>query len=164
MSEDEISELHQRLAKQMVDVVLRNGGLYIKLGQILSTLNHIVPLEWTEAFEVCQDKAPLLPLEDVRKLFLKEFGESMDDIFLEFDEVPFASASLSQVHLATLLNGDQVAVKVQYPNIRSQIREDLWAIGSITFLLRKTFKHFQLDWLLHEFKKNLQVEIGILKI
>src|SRR3989338_2060132 len=93
----------------------RLGPTFIKLGQVLSVRPDLVPKEYCKELEKLQDKVPPIPFSDVKSTIEKEFGRSIENIFSHFDKEPVASASISQVHKATLKTGQKVAVKVQRP-------------------------------------------------
>ncbi|ESL12016.1 ABC transporter [Trypanosoma rangeli SC58] len=139
---EEFSNLHRTAAELILNICLKNEGLYIKLGQGLNALNHIFPREYMDVLKVLLDKAPSVPLNDINRIIQEETGKTVDEIFSYFDPVPVASASIAQVHRATLGPATpqdepkEVAVKVQKPYIRYQVFWDLqtyrfltWAIG-----------------------------------
>jgi ubiquinone biosynthesis protein len=100
------------------------GGTFIKMGQILSTRGDLLPRELMEELEKLQDAAPHFPFEEVKKTVEKDLNASMDDLFQSFEQIPFASASLGQVHRATLKAGEHVVLKVLRPEIRTSIQVD----------------------------------------
>jgi ubiquinone biosynthesis protein len=101
------------------------GPTYIKFGQILSTRYDILPKEYIKELEKLQDTVPPFSHDEACRIITEEFGMPIDEIFEAFSCEPFASASLGQVHLATLPGGDPVIVKVQRPGIREVIDSDL---------------------------------------
>lgn len=76
-----------------------------------------------------QDKAPQVPFEEIKVVFEHDFGETIEETFAEFDEEAIAAASLAQVHKAKLKTGEIVAVKLQFPNLRTQFIADLRFLG-----------------------------------
>ena len=104
------------------------GPTFVKLGQLLSTRADLLPPAYLTALTRLQDKVEPIPFDEVRRVIEDELGFRLSKGFAEFDEKPLAAASLGQVHRATLRNGRQVAVKVQRPNIRGQIVDDLAAL------------------------------------
>ena len=101
------------------------GPPFIKLGQILSTRADLLPPIYQVELAKLQDAAPPLKIDLVRSIIESEFGRPIDTVFSDFDEVPLASASIGQVHAATLLDGTAVVVKVQRPGVATQIEQDL---------------------------------------
>lgn len=107
------------------------GPTYIKLGQILSMRQDLIPMEYTEEFSRLQDEVQAFGFGDVGKVIREELGSEIKDLFEHFEETPIAAASLGQVHYARLKNGEEVAVKVQRPGIRKIIDADLDIMHSL---------------------------------
>ena len=101
------------------------GPAYIKLGQLLSTRPDLVPPSYIEELEKLQDSVDALPYSDVQAVVEKELGARISKLFASFDEAPLGSASLGQVHAAELRDGRPVVVKVQRPNIREILADDV---------------------------------------
>lgn len=101
------------------------GTTYIKLAQILSNRPDVIPLELVAEFEKLQTHVPAFPGEDARKIIEQELGKNIEDVFLKFEDVPFASASIAQVHKAKLKDGTQVVLKVRRPGITEKIELDI---------------------------------------
>jgi len=118
-------DVHRRAAKLILDCCQKNGGLYVKFGQGIASMNHILPKPYREEFQVLHDKAAYVPYSDVRKIIIEDLCVDPNVIFSEFDETPVASASIAQVHRARLHSGEIVAVKVQKPYIADQVPWDL---------------------------------------
>ncbi len=111
----------------------------MKMGQGISSLNHVLPPEY-HVLQQLQDEAPYNPYEDVEKIFIQDFGMKPDEIFEEFEKIPIASASIAQVHRAKLKGGGPwVAVKVQKPHIKPQMPFDLGCYRIIVYLFEKIF-------------------------
>lgn len=101
------------------------GPAYIKLGQVLSTRPDLIPESYVVELEQLQDAVPPISIADVEEVLEEELGGRISKLFETFDEEPLGSASLGQVHAATLRGGRSVVVKVQRPNIRKQLADDL---------------------------------------
>lgn len=101
------------------------GPTFIKLGQILSTRNDIIPAEYTKELEKLQDTVPPTDFDLIQAQVEKELGQPLDEVFPTCSPVPVASASLGQVHFATLVDGEEVAVKVLRPGVDKLIETDL---------------------------------------
>ena len=122
----------RRLRMVLVDL----GPTFVKLGQVLSVRPDIVPTDVLKELELLQDSVPPSSFDQVRKLVEDELGP-IDEVFRLFEEEPVASASIAQVHMAVLADGTEVAVKVQRPNIASEIRSDLHILYSLAHLVGK---------------------------
>ena len=112
-------------AKGFKDRLVELGPAYIKLGQILSTRPDLLPRPYIEELTHLQDDVPAMPYEDVEKTIEQELQARISKLFSSFDEEPLGSASLGQVHAAELRDGRSVVIKVQRPNLREQLSEDI---------------------------------------
>jgi predicted unusual protein kinase regulating ubiquinone biosynthesis (AarF/ABC1/UbiB family) len=112
----------------------RLGPTYVKLGQLLSTRADLLPPPYVQALARLQDDVAPFDSDEVERIVGSELGVRLSRVFPEFDPKPIASASLGQVHRATLRDGRQVAVKVQRPGIRTQVLDDLDALRELAEL------------------------------
>ncbi len=103
----------------------RLGPIFVKFGQMLSTRRDLLPVDVANELAKLQDRVPPFPGEEAIRLVEKAFGKRLGEIFSQFDPVPVASASIAQVHFATLGNGREVAVKVLRPGMLHIIDHDL---------------------------------------
>ena len=162
--ENEFSSLlkacHKRCAERTLRVLEQNGSIFIKLGQHLSSMNYLLPLEWTTTFIPLQDKCPVSSYESIEQMFLQDTGSPISSHFDDFEITPIGAASLAQVHLATLKgNGQKVAVKVQHPTLEEWVPLDL-ALTRLTFsALKKFFPEYDLEWLSNEMELSLPQEL-----
>lgn len=101
------------------------GPTFVKMGQLLSTRPDLVPEAYISELEKLQDTAPTVPINEIFAVIESEFEAPITDLYMEFEEVPLAAASLAQVHRAKLLDGTPVIVKVQRPGIRDQMDTDI---------------------------------------
>ena len=101
------------------------GPTFIKLGQLAATRPDVFPAEYIFEFEKLLDAAPPVPIDQIRAVVQAELGATVESLFAEFDPTPLASASIGQVHRATLRSGECVVVKVQRPGIERVINADL---------------------------------------
>lgn len=107
------------------ETIEKLGPTFIKFGQFLSLRPDLVPPEFCDEFRKLQDKVPPFPFEFAKVEIERELGRSFEKLFTEFDEAPVAAASVSQVHRARLVTGEEVAVKVQRPGIREEMETDI---------------------------------------
>ena len=114
------------------------GVVFCKLGQVLSTRRDLLPERYTDELERLQDKIPPEPSETVREIVRDELGQPVEKSFADFDDIPFASATIAQVHGAHLLDGQSVVVKVQRPNLAQRISEDL---AILAYLASRSEEH-----------------------
>lgn len=103
----------------------RLGPIFVKFGQVLSTRRDLMPLDIADELARLQDRVPPFPAAQSRALVEKAFGRPIDQIFATFEAEPVASASIAQVHFATLKDGREVAVKVLRPGMLDVIDKDL---------------------------------------
>lgn len=129
-------ERHRRSSRRLTAAILQLGGLFIKVGQLISILTNFLPPEFRAELEQLQDSVPPRPLNEVTARIRKELGKSPDDLFAEFEPVPIASASLAQVHVARLRDGRKVAVKVQHADIEEVAKLDLAILTRIFALVQ----------------------------
>jgi ubiquinone biosynthesis protein len=120
-----MSARHERTAERVLRLALSMRGVMIKMCQAIATRADVFPREFIERLKQCHDAVPAKSFERVRAVVEADLGKPLDAIFLEFEPTPVAAASLAQVHLARLLDGREVAVKVQYPDIEDIIQTDL---------------------------------------
>jgi len=101
------------------------GPVFIKFGQILSTRRDLLPEDFAHELAKLQDKVPSFPSDQAMQLIEESLGQKLEEVFARFDEAPLASASVAQVHSASLLDGTEVVVKIIRPQIEKVIQQDL---------------------------------------
>src|ERR1700760_438271 len=118
------------LVNELVEQLGRMRGAAMKVGQVLSMVElDGLPEDQRDALQAklaeLRDDVPPVPFSKLERLMRDEFGGPLSRVFSEFDERAFAAASIGQVHRATTLDGDDVAVKVQYPGVAEAVETDL---------------------------------------
>jgi predicted unusual protein kinase regulating ubiquinone biosynthesis (AarF/ABC1/UbiB family) len=149
-------------AEDLAKDLERLGPTFIKLGQLLSTRADLLPGPHLEALSRLQDQIEPFPYEDVERIVSGELGVRISKAFADFDPVPLAAASLSQVHRASMRDGREVVVKVQRPDIRDLIVGDLEALGEMAHFLdqhTELGKRYEFDNMLVNLRKSLLREL-----
>jgi len=112
-------------AKAFRERLVELGPAYIKLGQVLSTRPDLLPKQYIDELEHLQDDVPPMPYAQVEQTIEEELRARISKLFASFEEKPLGSASLGQVHAAMLRDGRSVVIKVQRPNLREQLSDDI---------------------------------------
>ena len=151
--------LHARNGRRLRDAVLRLRGLFLKAGQLASVLTGVLPEPFRAPLDALQDRVPAAPFADVEARLRAELGAGPDALFARLDRAPLASASLAQVHRATLHDGREVAVKVQHADIEAVARIDLHAIRQILRAVGAVFGVRGLRQQFHEIEAVVLAEL-----
>src|SRR5207253_5750849 len=161
-AEERVTSKEAAKADELAADLEKLGPTFVKLGQLLSTRLELLPPAYLQALERLQDEVEPFGFDEVEKIVSSELGVRMSKAFADFSVVPIASASLGQVHLARLRDGQPVAVKVQRPNIREALVDDLDALGEIAeFLDNRTNvgQRYEFTRMLEELRKSLMREL-----
>jgi ubiquinone biosynthesis protein len=113
------------------------GPIYVKFGQIMSTRRDMIPGDIADELALLQDQVPPFPGEEAQAIIEQALEKPVQELFSTFDTNPLASASIAQVHAATLLDGEEVVVKVVRPGIRQQLRRDIDLLYAIAGLAER---------------------------
>ncbi len=137
-SKTEIVRLSHLAQEVRVRLVLTElGTTFIKFGQVLSTRRDLVGSALADELSELQGNVPADPFEATRETIEKELGRPVAEVFPHFEPLPLASASIGQVHRATLHDGRQVVVKVQHPGITRRVENDLSILSELADLAEK---------------------------
>lgn len=126
------------------DMLVDLGPSFVKIGQMLSLRSEILPQAYCDALATLQMDADPLPFEEIEHALENIYGERFSSIFSNIYPKPLGSASLAQVHKATLSNGDVVAVKVQRPGVRATMAQDIDVMRSVAKRLSRFMKDNQM--------------------
>ena len=147
-------------------VLTELGPTFVKLGQVLSVRPDIVPPPLMREFAKLQDEVPPMSWTVAAQVLVEELGCPLNEVFQDVDEVPVASASIAQVHIATLLDGERVAVKVQRVNIGATTRSDLHILYTLARMADGNIEIPGLygpEAIIHEFERALAQEMDFLQ-
>jgi predicted unusual protein kinase regulating ubiquinone biosynthesis (AarF/ABC1/UbiB family) len=148
----------ERNAEKVVKVLGRMKGASMKIGQILSADPDMVPPEFAEVLTTLQHAAPPMTWATVQRQIEGALDQPISSVFRFFDHEPVGAASIGQVHRATLLSGEDVAVKVQYPGVVDSLDSDLKNMASLMTLGRAVVDRKRLDDYLGEVRKAVLEE------
>ncbi|MHB1406651.1 MAG: ABC1 kinase family protein [Desulfitobacteriaceae bacterium] len=143
-------------------VIEELGPTFIKIGQIASTRPDVIPAGVIKELEHLQDRVPSFSFAEVKTIIKEELGADIGEIFLEFEESPLAAASIGQVHRAVLLSGEEVAVKVQRPQISGVIQTDLEILLDLAALAEHRLswaEQYKVTEMAGEFARSLRAEL-----
>lgn len=150
-------------AQLVRDAFMQMGVTYIKLGQFIASTPSIFPREYVMAFNDCLDKTPPVPYHHIQQVLKDELGERFFE--LDIDPVPIASASIAQVHKATLKDGRVLALKVQKPDVSAVIATDLGVLHGAFWAMEKlvpSLKAVNLAPIMAEIKQRMLAETDFL--
>jgi ubiquinone biosynthesis protein len=156
----------QPKAEELADDLERLGPTFIKLGQLLSTRGDLLPGPYLDALSRLQDRVEPFSFAEVEQIVSSELGGRISKLFGEFEREPAAAASLAQVHRATMRDGRQVVVKVQRPDIREEIVEDLEALEEAAEFIdahTELGKRYEFGNMLDELRRSLLRELDFQK-
>ena len=145
----------------------RLGPSFIKLGQVIASSPGLFPKRYSDEFQYCLDRVKPFPVPELKATVERELGKPIADLFASFDNVPLGSASIAQVHAATLAAPAQglsteVVVKVQRPGIRSKVDADVWWMRRGAWIAEKLFKGARLAnvrGVIEDFDRTIHEEI-----
>jgi predicted unusual protein kinase regulating ubiquinone biosynthesis (AarF/ABC1/UbiB family) len=155
---------HIEAAEQIVAALGTMKGAAMKVGQVMSFLDvGLVPEEYREEFQhklaALRDAAPTVTFKDMRRVIEEELDERLSNVFEEFEEEPIAAASIGQVYRARLLDGREVAVKVQYPGVAAAVRADMQNLGLILRLAKRIAPGLDVQAVGAEIRERIQEEL-----
>ena len=153
---------HEKQAVWLKENLIKLGPTFIKIGQSMGTRADLLPLPFVKALGELQDNVPSFPNSIAFARIEKELGKKINEVYKEFDIEPIAAASLGQVYRAKLFTGEEVAVKVQRPNLEQIIKGDIEILRKVTkFAERFPSLNENADWagMLREFDETIHEEM-----
>jgi ubiquinone biosynthesis protein len=152
----------QKVIKQLPQAFADLGPTYVKFGQIIASSPGAFGESLSREFRGLLDRVPPADSGEVHKLFVEELGADPAELFAKWDETPFASASIAQVHYATLHSGEEVVVKIQRPGIRRRVAADLQILKRFAQAveLAKLGRRLSAQDVVADFSANLAEELN----
>ena len=150
---------HRKSAQKFYRLAVRMRGGLIKVGQIISTRVDIVPKVWAEELAGLQDRVAPSPWPKIRKRLTRELGAPPEQIFAKIEHEAVAAASFGQVHRATTQDGRDVALKIQYADVRMKLGCDLFVLRCAVPLFNIFVPKIGLRHIYAEVRKALETEL-----
>jgi ubiquinone biosynthesis protein len=150
---------HARTGRSIYRLATGLCGAYVKLGQIVGTRGDVFPEALVAPLRGLHDRVPARPLRKLRRHIERELGQPIDEVFAEISEEPIAAASLAQVHRARLRSGEDVVVKVQYPEARRLFPGDLANLRRASRVMRLLNRRLDLRALADELAEFVCLEL-----
>ncbi|MBW3657858.1 MAG: AarF/ABC1/UbiB kinase family protein [Actinobacteria bacterium] len=161
--EEDLEAFHLEMATRLAEVLGEMKGAAMKVGQLLSFVDLDLPPEvrtvYHDALARLQDDAPTFDPEAIEEVLRDEYGAPPEAIFATWDRQPLASASIGQVHAATLEDGSEVVVKVQYPGVAEAVRADLANAEAFSPLARLISPNQEIGPLIDELRDRVNDEL-----
>lgn len=151
----------QKVIKQIPQTFTDLGPTYVKFGQIIASSPGAFGEPLSREFRSLLDAVPPANNNDIHTMFVEELGAEPSELFASFEEEPFASASIAQVHYATLRTGEDVVVKIQRPGIRRRVAADLQILKRFAQAveLAKLGRRLSAQDVVADFSDNLAAEL-----
>ncbi len=142
------------------------GTTFVKLGQILSTRNDLLPPDFIQELSKLQSSLKPLPFSIIEPLIKDELGRPAGEIFASIDPSPLGVASIGQVHAATLSNGTEVVIKVRKPGVKEQVEEDIEILRQLAVTASQNWKdgeQYDLPGVVEEVAETLMAEMDYVR-
>ncbi len=159
-------KLKKPRAQRIREALEELGPIFVKFGQVLSTRVDILPADIVQELVKLQDNVPPFPGYQAQEIIEEALGKSINEAFASFEINPLASASIAQVHAATLLDGQEVVVKILRPNIQKVIKRDVALMLNVANLADrywKAIKSFKPKDIVQEFKRSIIEELDLMR-
>lgn len=150
---------HRRYAKRFYWLAVKLRGGLIKVGQIMSTRVDLLPVIWLEELAGLQDEVTPMPWPGIEKRLVEEYGGALEDRFESLEHDAVAAASFGQVHRGVTLDGDDVAVKIKYPDVEMKLAVDMWLFSIATRLFNVFLPKISLRPIYIEVSRALTTEL-----
>jgi ubiquinone biosynthesis protein len=143
-------------------ILIELGPVYVKLGQLLSTRPDLLPSSYIDALSTLQSNVPAVPWSEVQPILQRSLNRPLEEVFRQVQPDAIAAGSIAQVHRATLLDGREVALKIQRPGIDTVVAQDIQLIQFLAGLVSKTElgQEYDLQTLAAEFSEALRDELN----
>jgi ubiquinone biosynthesis protein len=158
-----LEALHADSARRLVELSVRQGGAFLKVGQMLSARPDLLPAVYVRELSRLQDAVPEISFDAVREVIESELAKPLSELFAEFSEPALAAASIGQVHRARLHDGREVAVKVQRPGIDELVALDLDVLELFVKALARDLPAIDIDTIVSEVRCMVAAELDYVR-
>ncbi|HEX6242677.1 MAG TPA: AarF/UbiB family protein, partial [Polyangiales bacterium] len=158
-----LTALHADSAQRLVELSMRQGGAFLKVGQMLSARPDLLPEVYVRELSRLQDAAPAITFSAVTGVIERELGRPIAELFAEIEPTPLAAASIGQVHRGRLTDGREVAIKVQRPGIDELVTLDLDVLELFVRALARDLPPIDLDTILAEVRSMVSAELDYVR-
>lgn len=155
-------DAHTSFARRLRMAFEELGPTFVKLGQMIASSPGVFPRAISDEFLKCLDSMPAFPMREADRILREDLGDRWSSMFRKFEPVPFAAASIAQVHHAVLADGTPVVVKIQRPGIRRLIERDVGILFLMARILEKRFENAHLanpTGIVADFNQTLHEEL-----
>jgi ubiquinone biosynthesis protein len=153
-------------AQRLREALETLGPIYVKFGQVLSTRRDLLPLDIADELARLQDQVPAFPSHKAIAEVERALGKPVSEVFSSFEREPIASASVAQVHIATLNDGREVAVKILRPGVEDAIAKDMALIDTAAGLVERVWadaRRLKPRDVVAEFEHHLRDELDLMR-
>ncbi|HET8708533.1 MAG TPA: lipopolysaccharide core heptose(II) kinase RfaY, partial [Pseudomonadales bacterium] len=147
---ERLSHIHASAAGIICRLCKENGATWVKAAQFLSCRPDILPKEYIDALQTLQSNAAARPFRDVRAQLDAAWGVDWEEKFSEFNIIPVATASVAQVHHATLVTGEEVAVKIRIPDVEELFKQDAFVFNALATLVAPLVKEIDVRQIVNQ--------------
>ncbi|KAG9132366.1 hypothetical protein Leryth_013034 [Lithospermum erythrorhizon] len=158
----ELSKVNLRSARRTLKLCETNRGFYVKAGQFAAAVRQ-VPKEYSLTLSSLRDQVHPCQFNLIKEVLVKNLGPNFSDVFISFDEQPIAAASIAQVHHAVMKGHGEVAVKVQYPGLESQMKFDFATMNVLSKTIAWFFPEYRFGWLVEAFANSVVTELDFIQ-
>lgn len=155
----ELEQVHQRAAEAVAELCRRNGAIWVKAAQFFSCRPDVLPPAYIVALQALQNDARAVSFRQIETVLERAWGMQWREHFSEFSEVPAATASIAQVHRATLKDGREVAVKVRLPRVVELFQQDSRVFRLLAMLMAPLFRELDLHQITEQLLEMTSVEL-----
>jgi ubiquinone biosynthesis protein len=155
---------HTPTPEEICQALIELGPIFVKFGQLLSTRQDLLSAPLANALAKLQDNVPAFDGKLAKTMIEKRLGKPIEEVFNDFDETPLASASVAQVHTATLKSGEQIVIKVLRPDIHKKIKQDIALLKSLAKAIESalpSLRRFKPIEVVQEFEHTLTHELDL---